>query len=519
MEALARFKHLRLTKFSLVVAIAVALTASALLLRGQSIVHAVEGTAPVGTNLGAMTMSSGFAEVIEAVSPAVVSLAVTKQTPAANNPMNGWVPDAFREWQWDAPGQPPEWFWNFVPKSRFKHKPERRMPRQFSGVGAGVVFDPAGLIATNYHVIENAADIRVTLHDGTEVEAVVVGFDRLTDLAVLSIASDGQLPYAKFGETENVRVGDWALAIGDPFGLSKSVSLGIISAMGRNLSENSPKVPLLQVDAAVNRGNSGGPLFNANGEVIGINTMIISPSGASAGVGFAVPSSVVQDIVSEIERDGRVTRGWLGVGIQNVTPAIAEAINMPDEDLHGALVSSVQPGSPADRAGIEVGDIVMEFNGERVDDIRALSNSVKKTTPGADVSLRVLRAGESVTLQGTVDILAYGEKVKEAIPAEAEQQGTIGAAVATLTPEVRKQYRIAKGVKGVVITDVLPDSPAARAGLKVGDIIVSINNSPIQSSKDASEAIESITQSGNSNALLLVADGKGEQLFIVVGLS
>ncbi len=519
MEKMRTYKNLHLGKLSIALAIAVAITAAALVLRAGSVVHAVEGSKPVSADLGELSISSGFAEMIDAVTPAVVSLEVTKKTPASYG-MDNPARDFFRQFRWDGPGQAPDWFWDFFEQSPFQDKPQKRAPRQFSGVGAGVVFDPSGLIVTNHHVIENAADIRVTLHDGTILEAEVVGVDDWTDLAVLRVKTDEQLPYADFGDTDQVRVGDWAIAIGDPFGLSKSVSLGIVSAMGRNLSADSPKVPLLQIDAAVNRGNSGGPLFNTSGQVIGINTMIISPSGASAGVGLAVPSSVVKDIVTTIQSEGRVTRGWLGVGIQNVTPQIAGAMNLDEEDPHGALVTNVDPDSPAKNAGIEVGDIIVEFDGQRIEDIRQLSKIVKMTAPGSDVGISVLRNGDRVELQGTVDMLALGDPESEpALQEEAQEQQSIGAAVAKLNPELRKQYRIKKSVEGVVITEVQPDSPAAKAGLKEGDVIVSINNSPIRSSEDAREAIQSAAESGNSSALMLVADGRGEQLFIVVALS
>lgn len=518
MKTIHMYRNVHLGKLSLVMVVAVAFFAAAMLLRSESAVHALEGSSPVGAGLGDSVMTTGFAEVIEAVSPAVVSLAVSKRIPASDIRMEQWGSTPFQNWRFDGPGQLPEWFWNFVPRPEMK-KNQRKFPRQFSGVGAGVVFDPEGLIATNYHVIEDAEEISVTLHDGRKLEAEVVGIDNLTDLAVLRVETDEQIPYAEFGDTENVRVGDWAIAIGDPFGLSKSVSLGIVSAMGRNLLDNSPGVPLLQVDAAVNRGNSGGPLFNSNGQVIGINTMIVSPTGASAGVGFAVPSSLVEDVVYEIQDKGRVSRGWLGVGIQNVTPEIAGALNMDDENPYGALVSSVEPDSTAENAGIAVGDIVLEFNNKRIEGIRALSAIVKKTDPGSDVSIVVLRDGEKVTLHGRLDALDSGAPDTIVASARADAHSPLGVVVQALTPDLRKQFQVAERVEGVVITEVMPESPAAIAGLKKGDIIVSINNNAVKSTEQARDAMQSVAESGNTSALLLVADGKGEQLFVVVALS
>ena len=513
----------RLSKLTLIAAIGVALCVAVALVRIDSVVYATESSAsvPVSSKLGELTMANGFAEVIEAVSPAVVSLAVTKKMPATYGSEQPGS-DFFRQFRWDGPGKPPSWFWDFMPKNPNHDGMRNRAPRRFSGVGAGVVFDASGLIVTNHHVIENAADIQVTLHDGKVLNAQVVGVDRWTDLAVLRVDTDESLPYAAFGDSEKARVGEWAIAIGDPFGLSNSVSLGIISAMGRNLNDDSPKVPLLQIDAAVNRGNSGGPLFNSAGEVIGINTMIISPSGASAGVGFAVPSAVVQEIVVAIEDQGRVTRGWLGVGIQSVTSQIAAALNMDDENAHGALVSSVESDSPADRAGVQTGDIIVEFDGQRVDDIRALSKIVKMTKPGSEVAILVLRGAESIELRGTVDTLAYGDSDEEtrlASSSEAQKQRPIGASVATLTPDLREKYQLPESVEGVVITDIQADSAAAKSGLQEGHVIVSINNKSVRSSTEAKEAIDSAVGTGNDSALLLVADGKGEQLFVVVALS
>ncbi len=520
MENLHINQKLRLGKISLFATIAVAFVASALFLQTESIVHAEDTSKPVSADLGAITVNSGFAEMIEAVTPAVVSLMVTKKTPATYGRQNPGS-DLFKDFRWDGPGQPPKWFWDFFQNNPFRNGPPGNVPRKFSGVGAGVIFDPNGLIVTNQHVIEHAAEIRVSLHDGQVFNAQVIGVDKWTDLAVLQIESDKPMPYAAFGDTEQVRVGDWAIAIGDPFGLSKSVSLGIVSAMDRNLNEDSPKVPLLQIDAAVNRGNSGGPLFNSAGEVIGINTMIISPSGASAGVGFAVPSSVVEDIVDAIESEGQVTRGWLGVGIQSVTPQIAGALDLNAETAHGALVASVDPGSPADNAGVTVGDIIVEFDGKKVEDIRSLSKLVKLTTPGSEVAILVLRDGKEMELRGTVETLMYADAGNEveAVPTEDQNEGMIGASVATLTPTEREKYQIAPSVNGVVVTGVQTDSPAEKAGLKEGDIIVSINNKSVNSSQEASDAIQSAAGAGNSSALLLVADGKGEQLFVVVALS
>ncbi len=520
MQTLRTYRNSLSRKFTVAMAIVITLTAAALLFRTELTVHAVEGTKPVGANISDLAIANGFAEMIDAVTPAVVSLAVTKQTPANFN-SNRPGRDFFRQFRFQAPDQIPEWFWDYFPRSRDQDEYQQPAPRRFSGVGAGVIFDPAGFIVTNYHVIEDAVDIRVTLNDGQILEAEVVGIDRWTDLAVLRVAAEAPIPYAEFGDTNQVRVGDWAIAIGDPFGLSKSASLGIVSAMERNFMDDSPKVPLLQIDAAVNRGNSGGPLFNSSGQVIGINTMIISPTGASAGVGFAVPASVVQDIVSTIQKEGRVTRGWLGVGIQNITPQIAVALAINEDDARGALVSSVEADGPAENAGVEVGDIIVAFNGTPVDDIQTLSKTVKQTDPGSDVSISVLRGGDEVTLQGTIDRLMTGDPENElaAVTDASKRQPSMGATFAALTPNLREKYRFDSSVQGVVVTDVEMNSPADKAGLKEGDIIVSINNNAVRSSRDVSEALRSIEESGNSSALLLIADGQGEQIFIVVGLS
>ena len=489
--------------------------------RPESLVHAVEGGKPVNANLEEIFVNSGFAELVEAVSPAVISIEATRKfnMPGINH---------FR----GAPGFDVEPFGNLDPRmweeffKRFepsKQPPSERRGRRTSNTGSGVIINPDGYIVTNLHVVEDAETIKITLSDQTEYFAELIGSDRLTDMAVLKIDTETPLPYAEFGNSENARVGDWIIAIGDPFGLAQSVSLGIVSAKGRNLIQNSPNVPLLQIDAAVNKGNSGGPLFNTEGQVIGINTLIFSPTGVNAGVGFAIPSSVVDDISFSLIHDGVVRRGWLGVAIQTVTSEIAQALNLSEkpEGQYGALVSEVQANSPADVAGVQPGDLIVEFDGQTIGTVQDLSRLVKKTKPGSEVAINVIRGNEPISLKTRIEVLAGVDtemRNAEKDMSENESVNTqFGVTLGELNSDLRSRFGVDEDVVGVIILGVVPDSPADKSGLRIGDVIKSIDRNDTATVNAATETFASLRLSEKTRTLMLIERGSNSQ-FIVVDL-
>ena len=486
----------------------------------ESLVHAVEGSKPVNANLEANVVNSGFAELVEAVSPAVISIEATQNSNVDGINNFSWSQEFDAEPFRNMDPRMWEFFKRFEPK---KQPRSERHGRRASNTGSGVIINPDGYIVTNLHVVEDAESIKITLSDQTEYSAELVGSDRPTDMAVLKIDTETSLPYAEFGNSENARVGDWVIAIGDPFGLTQSVSLGIVSAKGRNLIQNSPNVPLLQIDAAVNKGNSGGPLFNTKGQVIGINTLIFSPTGVNAGVGFAIPSSVVDDISNSLINDGVVRRGWLGVVIQTVTSEIAQALNLSEkpDGQYGVLVSEVQANSPADVAGIQPGDLIVEFDGQTIGTIQDLSKLVKKTKPGSEVAINVIRGSESISLYTRIKVLAGADtemQTAEKDMAQNESANTqFGVTLAELNSELRSRFGIDENVVGVIILDVVPDSPADKSGLRMGDIIKSIDRNDTSTLNAVNETFASLRLSEKTRTLILIERGNSSR-FIVVNL-
>ena len=516
-----RPKHIKIAIASLFVAIAFGVT---VLNQNNGAVHAVEGTKPVNEVLQSQNPMSGFADMVAAVTPTVVSIEVfgktlTSGSSAFESPMH----DQNRQFGFPEGADPFEYFFGRNWRERFEQnrvpRPAPRMNRPV-GVGSGVIVDPNGYVVTNFHVIDEADRVRVTLNDGKQHDAQIVGVDKSTDLAVLKIDADTIFPYVRFGDSQSVRVGDFALAIGNPFGLSKSVSLGIISAKGRDLWNGNPNVPLLQSDVAVNKGNSGGPLFDTQGDVIGINTMIFSQTGYNTGVSFAIPSNVVESISLELIDDGYVDRGWLGVLIQPVSDPIAQTLGLPlaDDGQYGALVAQVTEQSPAEAAGIIPGDVVVEFDGHKVGNVKELSRQVQMTKAGSEVTLKVFRNAEVMTLHTTIASLNGEAKKVASSDGKEPDKVKMGIAIAELDSATRTQYAIADDVEGVVILDIEPDSPAARADLRTGDVIKSINNKRVASKDDAAQILDSLSNTENENVLVLI-EREGTSFFSVVGFS
>ncbi len=398
-----------------------------------------------------------------------------------------------------------------------------RMDRKVSSLGSGFVIDgKEGLIVTNNHVIDGADEIIINFHDGSKLKVdKVIGKDAKADLALLKVTPKKPLADTKFGSSANLEVGDWVMAIGNPFGLGGSVTVGIISAKSRDINSG-PYDDYLQTDAAINKGNSGGPLFNMNGDVIGVNTAIISPTGGSIGIGFAVPSDTVVAVIDQLKQFGETRRGWLGVKIQTVTEDIAETLGVPENT--GALVSAVTPDSPAAKGGLESGDVIMKFDGKDVTTMRGLPKIVAQTPIGKAVDVDVLRKGQKKTVQIAVGLLEddEGPEAKPEKP-DAKPQGespvvapVIGLKLAELTDEARKKYGLDQKITGVVVEDVDPGSAAAQKGIKAGDVIVEAGQDPVLKPEDVAKSVEKVKKSGRKAVLLRVEDGKGDLRFVAV---
>ena len=387
-------------------------------------------------------------------------------------------------------------------------------PHRMQSLGSGFIIDPAGYVVTNNHVIDGADEVTVTLQDDTTLKATVIGHDDRTDLALLKVQSDKPLPAVKFGDSDAARVGDWVLAIGNPFGLGGSVSAGIVSARGRDIQQG-PYDDFIQTDAAINKGNSGGPLFDMRGEVIGINTAILSPSGGSIGLGFAIPSGEARVVVDQLRQFHRARRGWLGVRIQQVTPDIAETLGLHGAD--GALVAGVNTGGPADRAHLQNGDVLLTFNGQKLREMRTLPRVVAETPIDQRVPVDLWRNGKPMTVQVVVAEMPEEAKAATAAqdghhlppPSTIVDLGGMGMKVAPLSDDLRTRFKLDAKQKGVVVTDVSADGTAADRGLKAGDVIVEVQQQAVATPADIQKHLNDARTSGKKSALLLVQGKDG----------
>ena len=378
--------------------------------------------------------------------------------------------------------------------------------------GSGFIVSADGFVVTNNHVVQDAKSVTVTLDDGRDLPAKVIGRDPRSDIAVLKIESTAALPYLELAATTDVRPGEWVLAMGNPFGLGGTVTAGIVSARGRNIGAG-PYDDFIQIDAPINHGNSGGPLFNQAGQVVGVNSAILSPSGGSIGIGFAIPSDMVSKVVAELETTGHVTRGYLGVETQPIDKALAAALHLGDPENAGALVASVAADSPAGKAGLHEGDVLRAVNGVKLADPRALARAVAAIKPGADARLDVLRDGKVETIAVTVGSVP-NETLADA--GTAKRPDGIGVALAQLSPEMRDQLDLPPSVKGALIARVQPGSPAAQAGLREGDLILGVGTHAVASAEDAAGAIRKAVKSGNDIALRVMRDGKAGYVAVEV---
>jgi serine protease Do len=442
-----------------------------------------------------------FADLVERVSPAVVTVTVEQEINAAAGMNMQDIPEPFRDF-FNQYGQDGKQF---------------NIPRKAVAMGSGFIVDKSGFIVTNNHVVENAKSIKVKLTDGREFTAKLMGADPATDVAVLKIKSDRPLPSVEFGDDRQVRVGDWVVAVGNPFGLSNTVTAGIVSSIGRDVG-NGPYTNFIQIDAPINRGNSGGPTFDTRGKVIGMNSMIFSPSGGSVGIGFAIPSSTVRDIVAQLEAHGRVARGWLGVEVQAITPEMAASFG--SKDLKGAIVANVVPGGPAQKAGFRQGDLVVAINGNAVDDSRDLTRRVAALQAGTTATFTVVREGTKQDLHAKVGVrkdqqVASNDTPDQPASMPATTAEAMGLGLASVTPEVRHAFNLGKDVDGVVITKVNPNSDAADKGIQPGDVVVSIANKPVHSPQEVKSRVADAKAQGRSAVLMLVS-GQNGQRFVAV---
>ncbi len=457
-----------------------------------------------------------FADLVEQLNPTVVNIS-TSQT--VETPQGGQRPEnPF------PPGSPfEEFFKDFFDRNRPQGdgngngSPQRK--RRATSLGSGFIIDAKGIVVTNNHVIDGADEITVVLQNGERLEAELVGKDPKIDIAVLKVKSEKPLPATKWGLSDDARVGDWVIAIGNPFGLGGTVTAGIISARGRDINAG-PYDSFIQTDAAINKGNSGGPLFNLRGEVIGINTAIISPTGGSAGIGFAVPSLMAKRVIDQLIKYGRTRRGWLGVRIQSVTDEIAEGLGL--DKARGALVAGITEGSPSADAGIEAGDVITSFDGKDIPEMRALPRIVAETEVGKEVDVKVWRKGETKTLKVTLGELEKAEQVASVDPTAAPENkeralSSLGLKLSAITPELREKYGI-KGEKGVVVTEIEEGGSAAEKGLRAGDVIIEVSQEEVETPADVAEKVNEVQENERKSVLLLVK--RGEDLrFVAVRLA
>ena len=450
----------------------------------------------------------GFADLAARLTPAVVNISTTQKIVKEEAAAVAKEPQ-----QPLPPGHPLEDFNEFFKNFMQPYQEDKDV----TSLGSGFIVDPSGIIITNNHVIADAEEITVSLDDNSQFKATVVGKDSKTDLAVLKITAGRPLPYVSFGDSDSSRVGDWVIAVGNPYGLGGTVTAGIISARARDINAG-PFDDFLQTDAAINRGNSGGPMFNMRGEVIGINTAIFSPTGGSVGIGFAVPSSLAEPITKKLREGKKITRGWLGVKIQGVSPEIAESLGM--KDSKGALVVGMTPNSPAQRAKILPGDVIIRFNGKEIDTMRKLPRVVADTPIGKEVEVEVIRNGAAKKLHATVGKMDESEEKK---PAEEKQteaprrkgESVLSMQVTAVTDDVRTEYGLAVNIRGVLVMEVKDGSMAQKRGLQPGDVIVEAGQKSLRNVDDLKSAIDYVKDMKRKSILLYILRD-GETLFMAL---
>lgn len=474
----------------------------------RSLKHALFGLILVVTSTSARAaeMPASFADMVEKLTPSVVNISSTQKVKGG---FPGLQLFGMPEGGENMPPELKEFFDQFSKRGGKGMKP---MEREAQALGSGFIIDESGYVVTNNHVIADAEEITVILSDDTKLKAKIIGRDSKTDLALLKVDSDRKLPAVVLGDSDASRVGDWVITIGNPFGLGGTVTAGIISARARNINAG-PFDDFIQTDAAINRGNSGGPMFNSKGEVIGINTAIFSPTGGSVGIGFAVPMALAKPIIEQLKSTGKIERGLLGVKIQQVSEEMADSVGL--KKPMGALVIEVTKDGPADKAGIKAGDIVTHFDGKEVKEMRFLPRMVAETKVGKKSEVTVWRGGAEKKF--TVDIARMTDSDKDAEDADskdskkpADKTGKVDSldvlslSLAAITPELRAQYDIGKDVKGVVVVDVKDNSAAEKRGFQAGDVIVQVGDATVETPQAVADAVANAKKAGRKFAMVRV---------------
>jgi len=449
----------------------------------------------------ARSAPAGFADLAEKLLPSVVNISTTQTIEGKTGPEMPQLP----------PGSPFEDFF----KEFFDRNQQGNRSRKATSLGSGFFIGNKGYVVTNNHVIQDADEITVILHDDTRLKAELIGRDQKSDLAVLKVKSDRKIDGVEFGNSDKSRVGDWIVAIGNPFGLGGTVTAGIISARGRDINAG-PYDDFIQTDASINRGNSGGPMFNLDGEVVGINTAIYSPSGGSVGIGFAIPSSAAEPIVKQLIDNGEVKRGWLGVHIQQVTEEIAESLGL--KKAQGALVADVIKEGPAENAKIKAGDVILRFDGKRVREMRSLPKIVADTVVGKPVEVEVWRNGSRKTLSVTVGVL--DDKVEVAAKSKNKKGLTrdlddLGVTLMALNDASREHFKLGAEAKGVLISKVDDGGPAGEKGVRPGDLIIEVSQEEVSSPSDVVKKVKEAKKEGRKTVLLLV-EGQNGLRFVAI---
>ncbi|MGI9483001.1 MAG: DegQ family serine endoprotease [Hyphomicrobiales bacterium] len=453
------------------------------------------------------------ADLAEQLTGAVVNISTTQKVAMSRRDFQ--IPDL-------PEGSPFQEFFKDLLPDNGDGKNRRRSQRRSNSLGSGFVIDPTGTIVTNNHVIADADEITVIFSDGEKLEAEVIGRDSKTDIAVLKVKPKKSLQAVKLGDSTGLRVGDWVMAIGNPFGLGGSVTLGIVSAIKRDIQAG-PYDDFIQTDAAINRGNSGGPLFNMNGEVIGINTAIISPSGGSIGIGFSIPATTAVSVIDQLLKYGETRRGWLGVRIQSVTDEIAEGLGL--DKARGALVAEVTPGGPAEAAKIKSGDVILKFDGKDVPEMRDLPRIVADTASGKEVDVVVLRKGDELALK--VEIGRLDEKKTAAVSSKdqspsdenAGEKTVLGLTLAPLDKDLRTKFKIEDKVEGIVVTEVDNDIVPEEKRIRPGDVVIEVDQQTVESTGDVARIIEELKKNGERKTVILrLANKNGEHRFVALKL-